>query len=156
MVKNFEAIIQKQQLFETGSTIVVGVSGGPDSLALLHLLYQVREKMNLNIVAAHVDHMFRGKQSEDEMHFVINFCKTYQITCEATRINVSAYAKTKKISAQVAARECRYHFFTEVLDKYQADYLALGHHGDDQVETILMRMVRKLSTLVSLIDHAKI
>lgn len=142
MVKNFEAIIQKQQLLEDRSTIVVGVSGGPDSLALLHLLYQVRDKMNLNIVAAHVDHMFRGEQSEAEMHFVINFCKKYQITCEATQINVSAYAKTRKISAQVAARECRYYFFTEVLDKYQADYLALGHHGDDQVETILMRMVR--------------
>jgi tRNA(Ile)-lysidine synthase len=141
-VKNFYALIQKHQLLEKGSTIVVGVSGGPDSLALLHLLNQLKDKWNLKLVCAHVDHMFRGDQSKEEMLFVRDFCKEQEIICETTQIDVSAYAKENQLSSQVAGRECRYEFFKDVLDKYQSRYLALGHHGDDQIETILMRMVR--------------
>jgi tRNA(Ile)-lysidine synthase len=141
-VENFYTLIQKHHLLERGSTIVVGVSGGPDSLALLHLLDKLKNKWNLKLVAAHVDHMFRGEQSKEEMHFVLNYCKEHNITCEAKQINVNAYAKKYQLNSQVAARECRYDFFKKVLDKYQSKYLALGHHGDDQVETILMRMVR--------------
>jgi tRNA(Ile)-lysidine synthase len=141
-VEKFYNLIQKRHLLEKGSTVVVGVSGGPDSLALLHLLDQIKEKWNLKLVAAHVDHMFRGEQSKEEMLYVIDYCKEQSIICEAKQIDVSAYAIRHQLSSQVAARECRYKFFKEVLDKYQSRYLALGHHGDDQVETILMRMVR--------------
>jgi tRNA(Ile)-lysidine synthase len=141
-VGKFNTLIQKHQLIEEDSTVVVGVSGGPDSLALLHLLDEIKNKRNLKLIAAHVDHMFRGEQSKEEMLFVLNFCKKRHIICEAKQIDVTSYAIQNKLSSQVAARECRYEFFKEVLDKYQSRYLALGHHGDDQIETILMRMVR--------------
>jgi tRNA(Ile)-lysidine synthase len=141
-VEKFYTLIQKHQLFEKDSTVIVGVSGGPDSLALLHLLSKIKVKWNLKLVAAHVDHMFRGVQSEEEMLFVLDFCREHQITCEAKQIDVTAYATKHNLSSQVASRECRYDFFKEVLDKYESSSLALGHHGDDQIETILMRMVR--------------
>ncbi|MBM6616089.1 tRNA lysidine(34) synthetase TilS [Bacillus suaedaesalsae] len=138
-VKNF---IRKHQLLPSDVTIVVGVSGGPDSLALLHFLHSIKEREGWHIVAAHVDHMFRGRQSEAEMNFVKNYCNQHQIPCEATQINVTEYQVNKNLSSQVAARECRYLFFAEVLKKYDASYLALAQHGDDQVETILMRLLR--------------
>lgn len=141
-MENLDILIRRQQLIKKGSSIVVGVSGGPDSLALLNMLYKQMEQVDLNIVAAHVDHMFRGEQSRDEMEFVMAFCEERGITCEARQIDVKAYAIKNKLSSQVAARECRYQFFKEILDKHQATYLALGHHGDDQIETILMRLVR--------------
>ncbi len=142
MVENLDVLIRQQELIKKGSTVVVGVSGGPDSLALLHMLYKQTKELQLNVVAAHVDHMFRGEQSREEMDFVITFCNERGITCEARQIDVNAYATANHLSSQIAARECRYQFFKEVLDKYQSNYLALGHHGDDQIETILMRMVR--------------
>jgi tRNA(Ile)-lysidine synthase len=141
-VEKFYTLIKKNHLLEKGSTIVVGVSGGPDSLALIHLLNKLKDKWELKLVVAHVDHMFRGEQSKEEMLFVLDYCKELNIVCEAKQIDVTAYATQHHLSSQVASRECRYAFFKEVLDKYQSRYLALGHHGDDQVETILMRMVR--------------
>lgn len=122
--------------------LVIGVSGGPDSLALLHYLWSKKHLLNLSIVAAHVDHMFRGEESFAEAQFVKKFCEERDIPYEMTRINVPEYIKQSGKSAQIASRECRYLFFEEVMEKYSFDYLALGHHGDDQVETILMRLTR--------------
>ncbi|MDQ0233296.1 tRNA(Ile)-lysidine synthase [Metabacillus malikii] len=141
-MKKFYNLIQSYQLIEEGSTIVVGVSGGPDSLALLHLLNQIKDKLSLKLVVAHVDHMFRGEQSKKELEYVVSLCKELEIACEAIQINVQEYASRHQKSSQVASRECRYQFYKDVMDKYQSRYLALGHHGDDQIETILMRLVR--------------
>lgn len=76
------------------------------------------------------------------MNFVKHFCQTRGIICEAAQIDVPAFQRQHKLGVQEAARQCRYRFFGELMEKYKADYLALGHHGDDQVETILMRLVR--------------
>lgn len=122
--------------------VVVGVSGGPDSLALLHYLLKRREKWNISIVAAHVDHMFRGQESINEAKFVEEFCILNNIPCEVKQINVPEIISETKKNPQVAARECRYEFFKEVMESYQCSYLALGHHGDDQIETVLMRLTR--------------
>ena len=142
MLKEVNHFVKKHQLIEKNSTIIVGVSGGPDSLALLHFLWNQKHVWNVDIVAAHVDHMFRGKESEEDLNFVRLFCDKKGITTETTQINVTAYQQEKKLSPQVAARECRYQFLDEVMRKYNANCLALGHHGDDQIETILMRLVR--------------
>ncbi|WP_246946049.1 tRNA lysidine(34) synthetase TilS [Bacillus pinisoli] len=138
-VKQF---IEEHKLLEKNSTVIVGVSGGPDSLALLHFLHVERAKKGYNLIAAHIDHMFRGKESEEELEFVKQFCHQHQITCETTQVDVASYQKEKGISSQLAARECRYQFYEEVMEKYEANFLALGQHGDDQIETILMRLVR--------------
>lgn len=91
---------------------------------------------------AHVDHMFRGDESHEDLQFVQDLCKELGVICETIRINVSQYQQQYGMNAQVAARECRYAFLERIMKKYDARYVALGHHGDDQVETILMRLVR--------------
>ncbi|SDN84310.1 tRNA lysidine(34) synthetase TilS [Bacillus sp. OK048] len=122
--------------------MVVGVSGGPDSLAMLHYLWGQKEKNNLSIVAAHVDHMFRGQESFEDAMFVKKYCEQKGIPFEMAQINVPEIIEQTKKNSQVASRQARYGFFEEIMVKYDYNYLALGHHGDDQVETILMRMTR--------------
>ncbi|WP_078556512.1 tRNA lysidine(34) synthetase TilS [Bacillus alkalicellulosilyticus] len=138
IVKEF---IETHQLLQPG-IVVVGVSGGPDSLALLHFLWTHQDDYSVELVAAHVDHQFRGEESYEDFLFVENFCHSRNIPFEGKRIDVKAYQKKHHLSAQVAARECRYQFFSETMVKYGANMLALGHHGDDQVETMLMKQVR--------------
>ena len=86
--------------------------------------------------------MFRGDESHEDLRFVQGLCEELGIICETIRINVSQYQQQYGMNAQVAARECRYAFLERIMKKYDARYVALGHHGDDQVETILMRLVR--------------
>ncbi|KAB2328833.1 tRNA lysidine(34) synthetase TilS [Cytobacillus depressus] len=136
------AFLERNALNLNNKRLLIGVSGGPDSLALLHYLSSKKQQWNLSIIAAHVDHMFRGEESLAEAEFVRQFCKVRNILFEMEQIDVPTYIKETGKSSQIAARECRYRFFDKVMDKYEADYLVLGHHGDDQVETILMRLTR--------------
>lgn len=138
-VRNF---LKKKGLTLKGSKVLIGVSGGPDSLALLHFLWSKQEEWDISIMAAHVDHMFRGEESLEEANFVEKFCMEKSIPFVWKRINVPQYIKKTKLNGQTAARDCRYLFFKEMIAKYSMDYLALGHHGDDQAETILMRLTR--------------
>ncbi|WP_141434194.1 tRNA lysidine(34) synthetase TilS [Bacillus sp. 03113] len=137
-----EAFLKKSGYTLQNSRLLIGVSGGPDSLALLHFLWTKKEKWNLQIVAAHVDHMFRGEESLNEARFVQQFCENRNISFAFKQINVPEYIKQSGENSQVAARVCRYQFFKEVLETRRLDFLVLGHHGDDQVETILMRLTR--------------
>ena len=142
MKKKVLNFIRKHRLIEQNSTIVVGVSGGPDSVCLLHILLQLKDELNLKLIAAHVDHMFRGKESEEDMKFVQQLCVEIGVPYECKQIDVSNYKMKNQVSAQVAARECRYSFFKEVMVTHNASLLALGQHGDDQVETVLMKLSR--------------
>lgn len=136
------AFLERQSFRLNQKKIVIGVSGGPDSLALLHYMLGEKEKKNLSIVAAHVDHMFRGQESYEDAMFVKSFCEQYKIPFEMIRINVPEMMEATGKSSQLAAREARYGFFLNIMEKYDYPYLALGHHGDDQIETMLMRVTR--------------
>lgn len=140
--RKVKAFLKKRRFNLNDKRILVGVSGGPDSLALLHFLWSHQEKWNLYIVAAHVDHMFRGEESKQEALFVRDFCEERNIPFEMKQIDVQSYIERTGLSSQVAAREKRYAFFEEMLEKHGLSDLALGHHGDDQIETILMRLTR--------------
>ncbi|MCM2535566.1 tRNA lysidine(34) synthetase TilS [Neobacillus pocheonensis] len=98
--------------------------------------------MNLSIVVAHVDHMFRGQESFEDAMFVKDYCEQYTIPFEMTRINVPELIEQTGKSSQTTAREARYEFYAKIMNKYHYSYLALGHHGDDQMETMLMRITR--------------
>ncbi|MET3700077.1 tRNA(Ile)-lysidine synthase [Bacillus oleivorans] len=136
------SFIQKHTLIESGDILVAGVSGGPDSLALLHFLHRHRQQYQIDLVCAHVDHMFRGSQSYEDLLYVEEFCKTLKIPFEGKRIDVTGFLEREKLSSQNAARICRYSFFKEVMNQYKASKLVLAHHGDDQIETILMSLTR--------------
>lgn len=134
--------IKEQSLIEKGSTILVGVSGGPDSMALLHLLVSLRESWKLRVIALTVDHQLRGSQSAEDVKYVQTLGKEWGVEVVSKAIDVLAYQKEQGVSKQVASRDLRYRFYEEEMNKYQADRLALGHHGDDQVETMLMSFTR--------------
>lgn len=142
MWETVSTFIDKYDLLPNHSTVVVGVSGGADSMGLLHYLDSIKDAKSLKLIVAHVDHMFRGMESEEDMRFVQMQCEVRNLTFEAEQMDVAAYQMEKKLSLQVAARECRYDFYERVMDKHDAGVLALGHHADDQIETILMRLGR--------------
>ena len=119
-----------------GDTIVLGNSGGPDSMCLLTILLRLREKYHLNIVSAHVNHNVRS-ESAAEKEFLMNYCKDNNVGFEA--MTIERYGDD---NFHNQARKIRYNFFNDVVKKYDANYLMTAHHGDDLVETILMRMVR--------------
>ncbi len=122
--------------FKYGDTVVAAISGGPDSMALLHLLSRVKAAFDLTIVCAHVNHNMRQESSEEAI-FVEKFCRNNGILFEYMKIedygddNFHNEARTK-----------RYHYFEEIVKKYHSRFLFTAHHGDDLIETILMRIVR--------------
>lgn len=140
------SFIKKHQLIDKGATILVGVSGGPDSMALLHFLHKNREMWDIHVIAVSVDHQLRGKESQGDLDYVKKTCEEWHIPFVSDSMDVVKFKEEKRISTEVAARELRYQFFSEQMEKFQADYLALGHHGDDQAETMLMSLTRSATS----------
>lgn len=122
--------------------MVVAVSGGPDSMALLDYLAHRRQTWSLTLVVASVDHGLRAGQSVADLRFVEHCCKQRNLLFAGTHVGAAAYAKQHHLSIEAAARACRYRFFAAVMREHNANKLALAHHGDEQMETMLMRQVR--------------
>ena len=137
-------------LLKNDDTLVLGISGGPDSMCLLHVLISLKEKYNLKLVCAHINHGLRIESNEEKI-FVENFCQNNGIIFEYLKID---NYKNNKFSEEEARRK-RYAFFEELIKKYNAKYLMTAHHGDDLIETVMMRMVRG-STLSGFIGIPKI
>ncbi len=123
-------------LLNKDDVIILGCSGGPDSMALMHMLLSFRDSKNINIVCAHVNHKVR-LESDEEMHWMERFCSSHNIIFESMCIN--NYGDD---NFENEARNIRYKFFEELVKKYGAKYLMTAHHGDDLMETILMKIVR--------------
>ncbi len=134
--------IKRHNLFNRCEIVIVAVSGGPDSMALLHYLWQMKGQYQIQVMACHIHHQLRGKEADDDALYVQRFCDERGILLSQKRVNVKAYAKEQKKGTQVAARELRYQWFEELLNEYPNSKIATGHHGDDQIETMLMKMAR--------------
>ena len=117
-------------------TVVIATSGGPDSMVLLHILNNLKQELNLKIICAHVNHKLR-EESDDEEEMVKEYCKKNDISCEILTIE-----NYNDDNFHNDARIKRYNFFEEIVKKCQAKHLLTAHHGDDLIETILMRIVR--------------
>lgn len=137
--------IKKYNLIQSGDSIVIGVSGGPDSICLLHILNELKEELNLKIYVAHINHMIR-KEADKETEYVKNFCKNIGVECFAQKIDVVKIAKEEKIGTEEAGRKIRYNFFEEVLKKTNSNKIATAHNNNDKVETIIMNILRGSGT----------
>jgi tRNA(Ile)-lysidine synthase len=134
--------IKKHKLLKIGDSVLIGVSGGPDSLALLHYLFRKKANFSISITVAHVDHMLRGKESYHDLLFVEEFCRQLGIDIKIARININEMMSIEGKGSEETARKYRYQFYEDTMKKYDLNKLVLGHHGDDQVETIMMRLTR--------------
>ncbi|MBM7855985.1 tRNA(Ile)-lysidine synthase [Desulfohalotomaculum tongense] len=134
--------IQSHQMINPGELVLVAVSGGADSVALLHMLCNLKEKLNISLHVAHLNHMFRGEESREDARFVKALCQAWQVPCTVAEKDVSQYRKKHRLSSQVAAREVRYNFLEQVAQQQGAGVIALAHHADDQAETVMLNLIR--------------
>ena len=133
--------IREQQLFSPGDTLIIGLSGGADSSALLDLLTDL-PAIPLRLVAAHLNHCLRGAESDLDEEFCRSLAKRYKIPFESRRIDVRAMAGQSSLNLEDAGRRARIAFFDELRTAWQASAVVLAHHADDQAETVLMRLLR--------------
>ena len=135
--------IKKYQLIEAGDILVLGVSGGPDSITMLDILLKIKQEKQIafDFVVAHVNHMIREEANEDE-EFVKKYCIKNNIQFFSKSIDVQKIANTNKISTEEAGRYVRYAFFDEVLEKMHGTKIAIAHNKNDKVETIIMNELR--------------
>lgn len=142
VVHKVRIAIERFQLLQPGKPVVVGVSGGPDSLTLLHALWRLREEFRWQIVGAHLNHGLRGAEADEDEAFVKNFCEGLGVPCVTRKVDVRAIAHQRKLSISQAGRRERYHLFAEVAQKFGATEIALGHTASDVVETVLLNLLR--------------
>ncbi len=137
-LSKFEKFCNSHKLFHKGDKVIIGCSGGSDSIALLTAIWLLKEKFNLSILVAHINYHLRGTDSDKDRDFVVNFCfeRNISILVKDIRINPS------KSGMEENARKLRMDYFDSLLKLYNADSIALGHNKNDQTETILFRFFR--------------
>lgn len=146
MLETVRQTIQKFHLIPAGQTVVAGVSGGADSLTLLHMLHRLSDRMNFHIHVATLNHQLRGEESAADAHFVQAIAHEWGIPVTADQVDVSALAHDEHLGIEVAARLARYRFLAQVAQVVGATRIVVAHHVDDQAETVLMRLLRGVGT----------
>ena len=141
LLSTLRRFIARQRLLPDDVRVVVGVSGGPDSLALLHTLTQLASAHGWTLHAAYLNHGLRP-EAEAEAHFVAEQAAAWGLGCTIEREDVAALAAAAGLSVEEAARQARYRFLGRTARRLAAPVVAVGHHADDQVETILMHLLR--------------
>jgi tRNA(Ile)-lysidine synthase len=138
--------IKEHDLITPGQKLLVAVSGGPDSVCLLYILWKLRNELNVELHIAHLNHRLRGKESEADAAYVAGLARKLNIPATIESRDVKAYRKEHRISLEEAAREVRYSFLAGVAAKEGAERVAVGHTAADHVETILMHLIRGSGT----------
>lgn len=138
MLQKLQEYIDKQRLFTTENKLLLAISGGIDSVVMLHLLH----RLGYNIHAAHMNFQLRAEESDADEEFVRNVCKHLKVELEVKRVDVEKLKTDEKISTQMAARKLRYDWFQEILEAKKLDYLVTAHHADDSIETVLINILR--------------
>jgi len=140
-LSDFRHFIRRHQLLSDGACVVVGVSGGPDSLALLHSLNKLAPEHRWRLHVAYLHHGLRP-EADDEARFVAEVATAWNLGCTIERADVLALAQQPGVSVEEAARQARYAFLGRVALRLGAQYVAVGHNADDQAETLLMHLLR--------------
>jgi len=135
--------VKKYRMFDAGDNVVVGLSGGADSVLLLHALIDARDEIGLGeIYAAHVNHNLRGEDSKRDELFVRELCKSQKVGLNVLIADVLGFSREKKISIEQAGRIIRYKHFEETRVFFNAQKIAVGHNMDDNAETVIMNLCR--------------
>ena len=134
--------VKENGLIAFGDRIIIGLSGGPDSLAMTHALLKLKEPYGLELYAVHVNHMFRGEQADDDEAFVIAYCKENDLPCYTFRVDVMSKAKKMGLSFEETGREVRYEKFEEVLKQVAANKIAVAQNKNDVIETFFINLFR--------------
>lgn len=137
--------IKKNNLIRENDKILVAVSGGPDSICLLNILYNIKEKLKIELYVAHVNHLIR-KEAKSDAECVKEFCDSKNIEFFYKECDVKEKAQTEKISTEEAGRNARYEFFEEIANKYSINKIAIGHNKNDLAETLIMNILRGTGT----------
>lgn len=142
MLEKFLNTIERHKMIKKGEGIVIGVSGGPDSISLLHLLWRIKDAYALKLYAVHLNHQFRGREAEKDADYVKKVCGNFGIKSFIYSEDVTLYSKQKGMTCEEAGREIRYHLFHKVMEQTGATKIAVAQNMDDQAETVLMRLIR--------------
>ena len=142
MYKKIKQYCEKHGMLEQDSRVVIGISGGPDSVCLLDFLCELKKERNLSLYVVHVHHGLRGESADQDEQFVRNLCKQYEVPYYCFYEKVKERADREKISIEEAGRLCRYEKMEQVRKETKSDYIAVAHHANDQAETILFHLVR--------------
>lgn len=142
MIKKVISFIDENKLIEKGDKILVALSGGPDSVCMLHLLNSIKDVFNIEIFAAHVNHMLREEESNKDEVYANELCESLGIKIFSTRINIEDLAKERGISLEMAGRDARYEYFNSLKIKLGLNKIAIAHNLNDQAETVIMNLMR--------------
>ncbi|MDW7673169.1 MAG: tRNA lysidine(34) synthetase TilS [Bacillota bacterium] len=142
MLEKVKETIEQYSLIGKKDRLVVAVSGGIDSVVLLDVLFELKEEYLLELVVAHLNHGFRGREAREDAIFVGKLAASYGLPYESQEISVPDYIDVSGLSPQAAARDIRYRFLEEVRLKHRANAIAVGQNADDQAETVLINLFR--------------
>ena len=138
--------IQEKRLVSSRMKLLVAVSGGPDSVCLLHILVKLRNELDIELHLAHLNHQLRGADAQADADYVADLAHRLEIPASVERRDVKAYQAEHHVSMEEAAREVRYRFLADVAAATKAERVAVGHTTDDYVETILLHLIRGSGT----------
>jgi tRNA(Ile)-lysidine synthase len=138
--------IRQHRLLSANERLVVAVSGGADSVCLLHILVRLKERLKIKLHIAHLNHQLRGAESDADADYVADLARNLGIPATIERRDVKGYRKEQRLSPEEAAREVRYRFLAEVAGATGSQTVAAGHTRDDHIETILMHLIRGAGT----------
>jgi len=138
--------ILEHRLILKGGKLVVAVSGGPDSVCLLHILLSLQDRLDITIHVAHLNHQLRGDESDADARYVADLAQRLGLPATMEQRDVKAYQRSKRLSLEEAAREVRYNFLAEVAEATGTHSVVVGHTLDDHIETILMHLIRGSGT----------
>lgn len=133
--------IKENNMLNKNDSIVIGVSGGSDSMCLFSILLELKNEYNLKLYVVHINHCLRGKDADKDMEYVEKVCKKHDVPCFSYKIDINSLAAEKKISTEEAGRMARYEKFHEIAEKYNAK-IAVAHNMSDNAETVLFNMFR--------------
>lgn len=142
MIEIVDAYIQSKQLMEDGDHLIIGVSGGADSMALIDVLRQLAKKRSYQLVVVHINHGLRGETARNDEVLVSNYCKTHGLIFEVFHEDVKSFALKKGLSIEEAGRDIRYTRFNELADLAENSKIVVAHHENDQAETVLHNLMR--------------